>query len=155
MVGPKTTFFTVGMLAVISACTFHTSKQNPAIAASSAIEFVKVALIEQDIDRAYVLLDPEFQAIATKEKFVQVIRTMNSPVSPKVITATEFEPIPGQEGMNIYLTGENGREELYYRIPMKGSEEKGYKPAGVFRGQGQYAPSETRRPLQVKVSTGE
>ncbi len=66
----------------------------------------------------------------------------------------EFEPIPGQEGMNIYLTGENGAEKFYYRIPMKGSEGKGYKAAGVFRGQGPYAPSELRQPLQVKRSTG-
>lgn len=147
-------FLTVLLLAAFPACTFHASKQNPEAAAASAAEFAKAAFVERNIDKAYGLLDPEFQSYAPREKFAEVITAMNTPTSPAVVTATEFEPIPGQEGMNIYLTGENGAEKFYYRIPMKGSEGRGYKAAGVFRGQGPYAPSESRQPLQVKRPTG-
>ena len=154
MIRGMKTFLTVLLLAALPACTFHASKQNPEVAAASAVEFAKAAFMERNIDKAYGLLDPEFQAYAPKEKFVEVITAMNTPASPTVVTATEFEPIPGQEGMNIYLTGENGAEKFYYRIPMKGSEEEGYKAAGVFRGQGPYTPSELRQPLQVSRSTG-
>ena len=131
----------------VTACTYHTSKQKPMMAAASAAEFAQVAFVEQNIDRAFSMLDPEFQAYATKEKFVEVITNMNKPTAPRVVTATEFEPIPGQEGINIYLTGARDTEKFYYRIPMKGSEEKGYKAAGVFRNLGPYPSSGSRQPL--------
>lgn len=141
------TFLAVIILMTAASCTSHASKQSPQLAAASAAEFAKVAFVERDIDKAFSMLDPEFQAYATKEKFSEVVTTMNTPTAPTVVTATEFESIPGQEGMNIYLIGENDAEKFYYRIPMKGSEGKGYKAAGVFRSQGPYAPSELRQPL--------
>ena len=130
------TFLTFIMLAAIPACSSHASKQNPELAAARAVEFARAAFVDRDIDKAYGLLDPEFQAYAPKEKFVEVITTMNSPISPTVITATEFEPILGQEGMNIYLTGEDGGEKFYYRIPMKGSEGNVIRPRECFVGKG-------------------
>ena len=142
------------MLATISACTFHALKHEPERAAVSAVEFAKAAFVQRDIDRAFGLLDPEFQQYAPKEKLAEVLATMNSPTSPTVVTATEFELIHGQEGMIIYLIGENGSERFYYRLPMKRTEEKGYKVAGVFRNQGQYLPSESRQPLRARGSTG-
>lgn len=134
-------------LVSVTACTYHASKQNPKIAAANAAEFAQVAFVEQNIDRAFSMLDPEFQGYATKEKFAEVIANMNKPTAPKVVTAIEFEPIPGQEGINIYLTGARDADKFYYRIPMKGSEAKGYKAAGVFRNQGPYPSSESRQPL--------
>lgn len=140
-------------LVALAACTFNISRQNPDKAAASAVEFAKAAFVEKDIDKAFSLLEPEFQEYATKEKFTEVITIMNTPSSPTVVTATEFENIPGQDGVNIFLIGERGSEKYYYRIPMKGTDEKGYKPAGVFRIQGQFPASESRQPLQVKPST--
>jgi hypothetical protein len=147
-------FLAVLTLAALAACSFNVSKQNPEKAAASAIEFAKAAFVEKDTDKAFNLLDPEFQAYATKEKFTDVISVINTPTSPTVVTATEFEPIPGQDGVNVFLVGEKGAEKFYYRIPMKGTEAKGYKAAGVFRVHGQFPPSESRQPLQVKRSTG-
>ena len=132
---------------IVTACSYHVSKQNPKMAAASAADFAQVAFVEQNIDKAFSMVDPEFQAYATKEKFVEVITNMNKPTAPKVVTAIEFEPIPGQEGINIYLTGARDTEKFYYRIPMKGSEGKGYKAAGVFRNQSPYPSSESRQPL--------
>jgi hypothetical protein len=136
------------------ACTFFVSQQNPEKAAASATEFAEVAFVERNIDKAYDLLDPEFQTYATKKKFAEVLAAINSPTSPTTVTATEFESIPNQEGVNIFLIGENKDEKFYYRLPMKGTEEKGYKVAGIFRGKDQYEPSALRRPLQIKRSTG-
>jgi acetylornithine/succinyldiaminopimelate/putrescine aminotransferase len=87
------------MFAATTACTFHTSKQNPEKAAASAVEFSKAAFVERDVDKAFSLLDPEFQSYATKEKFGELIQAMNSPISPAKVTAMVFEPIPGQEGV--------------------------------------------------------
>jgi hypothetical protein len=139
-------------LAISVSCSFHASKQNPDAAAAAAIVFAKAALVDRDMDKAYSLLDPEVQSNAPKEKFAEVARSIVADISPTTVTATDFEPLAGQEMMNIYLVGEKGSERLYYRIPMRGNAEKGYKPIGILRGQ--YAPSESRQPLQVKPSTG-
>jgi hypothetical protein len=117
------------------------------MAAVSATVFAQAALVDQNIDKAYGMLDPDLQAHGSKEDFSRIITTMNKPTAPKMITATDFEPIPGQDGMNIYLTGETDTETFYYRIPMKGSEEKGYRVAGVFRNEGPYPKSSLRRPF--------
>jgi hypothetical protein len=123
------------------------------MAAASAVEFARAAFIERDIDKAYCLLDPEAKGNVPRERFIEHITAMNSPTSPAVVTATEFEPIPGQEGMNIYLVGENGGEKFYYRLPMRESEGKGYKVVGVLRAKRESAPSESRQPLGVKRTT--
>jgi hypothetical protein len=142
----------LSVLAATAGCSGHASKQDPDKAAASAIAFARAALVERDMDKAYSLLDPEVQSNAPKEKFVEVAMSIVADISPTLVTATEFEPIPGQEMMNIYLTGEKGAEKIFYRIPMRGNAEKGYKAVGILRGQ--YAPSQSRQPLQVKPSTG-
>ena len=80
------------LLLAVTACTY-TSKQNPRMAAASAAEFAKVAFVDQNIDCAFGMLDPEFQQYATKEKFAEIIATMNRPTAPKAVAATEFGPI--------------------------------------------------------------
>lgn len=141
------------MLAVCSACFISVTKHNEDSAAISAVEFAKAAFVERNAEKAYNLLAEKSQAYYSKEKITEVLANMNSPTSPTVITATEFEPIAGQEMMNIFLAGENGSEKFYYRLEMTGTEQKGYKVSGFFRAQGQYPISQSRRPLPVKRST--
>ncbi len=117
------------------------------MAAASATEFAQVAFVEKNIDKAFSMLDPEAQAYIGKEKFSEGLTRMNTPTAPESIIATDFEPIQGQEGMNIYITGESPNETFYYRIPMRGTQDKGYKPAGLFRNPGPYPKSPMRRPL--------
>lgn len=117
------------------------------MAGASATEFAQTAFVEKNVDRAFSLLHPDAQAYMTKEKFSEVLSTMNSPTSPKSIIATDYEPVVGEEGMNIYVTGESDRETFYYRIPMKGTQQKGYKPAGLFRNNGPYPKTPSRQPL--------
>ncbi len=145
----KTWLLVIVIVAASTACTFHTSKQDPEKAAAVAEEFAKAALVDRDMDKAYTLLDPEVQSNAPKRKFVEILAEMNSHGSPTKVTATEFEPIAGEEGLNIYLTGENGGETFYFRVPMRGSDRKGYKPIGILRGQ--YAPSELKQRLHGKA----
>lgn len=133
-------------LVATTAC-INVSRHKPILAAASANAFVQAALVEKNIDKAYGMLDPELQARTSKADFAQVITTMTTPTAPLSINATEFEPIPGQEGMNIYITGESDRETFYYRIPMKGTQLKGYKPVGIFRNQGPYPASSARQRL--------
>jgi len=135
------------LLTVTASCSYRAFKQSPIMAGASATEFAQVAFVEKNIDKAFSMLDPEAQAYITKENFSQGLTNINTPTTPQSIIATDFEPIPGQEGMNIYITGESDTETFYYRIPMKGTEAKGYRPAGVFRNPGPYPKSPSRHPL--------
>jgi len=143
----KRPLLAIVLLTVTTACSFRAFKQSPIMAAASATEFAQVAFVEKNVDKAFSMLDPEAQAYITKENFSQGLTKMNSPTAPTSIIATDFEPIQGQEGMNIYVRGENDTETFYYRIPMKGTQDKGYKPAGLFRNPGPYPKSPMRRPL--------
>lgn len=123
------------------------SNHSPIMAAMSATQFAQVAFVEKNTDKAFSMLHPDLQAYTTKEKFAQGLTKMNSPTAPTSIMATDYEPVQGEEGMNIYLTGENDTKTFYYRISMKGSQNKGYKPAGLFRNPGPYPKSPSRIPL--------
>lgn len=110
------------LLTATTACYYQSFKHSPSLAAASATEFAQVAFVEQNVDKAFSLLHPDFQAYGTKEKLSQVLTTMNTPTAPRTITTTDYEPVIGQEVMIIYLTGENGAEKFYYRILMKGTQ---------------------------------
>ena len=135
------------LVVTTTACWYRVSNHSPIMAATSATAFAQVALVERNADRAFSMLHPDFQAYATKPKFAQFLTAMNSPTGPLSINATDFEPLVGEEGMNIYLTGENDTQTFYYRIPMKGNQDKGYKPIGLFRNPTPYPQSSTRRRL--------
>ena len=135
------------LLTLTAACSFRAFKQNPIMAAASATQFAQAAFVEKNIDKAFSMLDPEAQANITKEKFSEGLTRMNTPTAPESIVATDFEPIQGHEGMNIYVTGESDNETFYYRISMKGTQDKGYKPVGLYRNNGPYPKSPMRRPL--------
>jgi len=138
----------LSLLTATTACFYYrTFNHNPIMAATSATEFAQVAFVERNADKAFNMLHPDAQAYSTKQKFAEVLTAMNSPTSPLSVNATDFEPIQGEEGMNIYLTGENDTQTFYYRIQMRGTREKGYKPAGLFRNPKPYPKSPLRRPL--------
>ena len=134
------------LLLTATACFYRVSNHSPVMAGTSATEFAQVALVERNYDKAFSMLHPDFQAYTTKEKFSQVLTVINTPTAPKLINATDYEPMQGEE-MNIYLRGETDTETFYYRIPMKGSQDKGYKPVGIFRNQEPYRKSDLMRPF--------
>ena len=135
------------LIATTTACFYRAYYHSPIKAATSAAEFAQVAFVERNIDKAFSMLHPDFQAYTTKEEFARVLTGMNSPRAPLSINATDYERIVSGEGMNIYLTGENDTQTFYYRIPMMGTAQKGYKPAGIFRNPEPYPKSESRHPL--------
>jgi len=135
------------LLTATTACFYRAFNHSPIMAATSATEFAQVAFVERNADKAFNMLHPEAQAYSTRQKFAEVLTAMNSPTAPLSVNATDYEPIQGADWMNIYVTGENDTQTFYYRIPMRGTREKGYKPVGLFRNQEPYPKSSLRRPL--------
>lgn len=131
---------------VSASCSNNIIKHNQHDASKAANNFVKLGLVESNYASAYMLLDTELQKTVTVEKMADNITKMHPKDRPATIQAIEYEPIPGQRAMNIYLLGSNGTDKFYYRIVMTGDAVTGYKVGGILRGTGPY-PASNRKPL--------
>lgn len=124
------------------------------MAAVIAIEFAKEAFIDLNQPEAYGFFTEEMQKNVSFDKYIDTIARMHPNKFPRVLTATEYEPIPGKQAMLILLDGENADEKFHYRLTMTSTTYGGYKIAGMFRVAEQ-PPSASRRPLPVKRSTAD
>ncbi|MBM3212679.1 hypothetical protein FJZ33_10690 [Candidatus Poribacteria bacterium] len=145
--------FATFALASLIGCTATVISHDEDMAAKSAIAFSKVALVQHDIQNGYSLLSDNAKKTISFEKYSQVLSQMHPSLYPLSLTAEEFEPMPGQKGMNIFLYGENGSEKFFYRCTMEGTAGTGYKVSGIYRGNGPYPPSKLRQKLKTAYST--
>lgn len=121
-------------------------------AATRAIIFAKEAFIDLNQPEAYSYLSEEMRSNVPLDKFIDVIGQMHLRRFPRVVVATEYEPLPAQNAMVIWLVGENESERFDYRIVMARTSAGEYKVAGMWRVT-EKAPSQSRKPLPVRRST--
>jgi hypothetical protein len=121
-------------------------------AAAQAVQFVKAAFVQQDSQSAYALLATRTKPYYPVEKLSEWIKKLHPSEYPRVVVAREFEPMPGQRSMNIYLYGESENEMFYYRLIMDGTAPTGYRVSGFARANGPY-PSKLKCPLSEEIST--
>ena len=122
-------------------------RHEPSMAAKEADRFADTLLIKRNLEEAYGLLSDGMKAHFSLEQFKELVGKMHPLAYPLKIQSMEFEPIPGQKAMNIFLIGEHGEEKFYYRFTMEGVKETDYKVSGLWRGNGPYPPSKMRKPL--------
>ena len=111
-------------------------------AAKSAFEFARVAFVKRDIENGYALLSDSAKRYVSLEKFKEVLSRLHPKAFPTSVTASEYEPVPGEKAMHIYLTGENSGERFYYRLTMEGAATTGYRVVRFYRGDGPYPPKQ-------------
>ena len=130
----------------IASCSPNITVVNhsPSLAVQEAQTFAQTALIKHDFQKAYELFGESGKTLTSFDQFTEALRSCHPIAFPLSVTATEYEPIHGQRGMNIYLLGENGNEKFYYRFSMEGVKETGYKVCGFWRHDGPYPPSSSR-----------
>jgi len=122
-------------------------KHNQNDASKVADKFANLAFIKSDYAAAYNLIDPELQKTVSVERLKDEVAKMHPNDRPASLQAIEYEPIPSQHAMNIYLKGTLDKTEFFYRLLMTGDQESGYKVGGFFRGKGPYPPAVLRKPL--------
>ena len=127
-------------------CGINVIVHDQQAAAKSAAKFADVALVQSDYSVARSMLSPELEQATTGDKLAAEVGKMHPKGRPSDVKAVEFEPLPGQRAMNIFLKGTQGDEEFFYRLLMVGDENAGYKVGGLWRGSGPYPPS-ARKPL--------
>jgi len=111
------------------------------MAAKKALEFAKLAFISHDAQSSYPLVSDETRGTLPADKFAEVLGKLHPTGYPTTITATQFEPVPGQKSLSIILLGENASEKFFYRLVMVGTAPAGYTVGGLFRSNRAYEGS--------------
>src|SRR5450432_65147 len=75
-------------------------------AAQEAQRFADAAFVEHDFKKAYALLSSPTQAAHSLEKFEADMAKIHPKGYPSTVHTTEYEPMPGQAAMNIFLVGD-------------------------------------------------
>jgi hypothetical protein len=114
-------------------------------AGKSAAEFARVAFVKRDTENGYALLSDSTKRYVSLEKFKEVLSRMHPKAFPKSVTAIEYEPMPGEKAMYIFLQGENSGERFYYRLTMEGTAATGYRVLRLDRATGPYPPSDRKQ----------
>jgi hypothetical protein len=139
-----------GLLLTVVSCfsvSVNALHHEPKKAGQTALEFAKVAFVENDVSRAYDLTAGEFADQFSPSQVTVALAQMHPDGRPATVSLGEYEPIPGQAAMNIFLTGERAGETFYYRILMLGTSSQGYKVGGFYRSNGPPPPSNLRKPI--------
>lgn len=134
-------------------CSVRVINHDEDMAAKSAIEWAKIALIQHDFQKAYSLSSDNLKKIGNFDQFNQVGLKIHPSLFPVSLVAKEYQNIPSKEAMYIYLFGENNGEQFYYRILMEGTENTGYKVGGFWRKPIPYPDSIYKKKFEKFLST--
>jgi hypothetical protein len=133
----------------------ETIKHDENRAAERAIEFARVALIDKNFEKAYELLAAGGKRHISLEKFKETITRLHPRGFPTKVTAMEFQPMPGEKAIWIYLVGQNPEEQFYYRLTMDGTASGDYKVLTIDTGVvGKFfSPTSEKRSFAKPIST--
>ena len=120
-------------------------KHDDDLAGKRAVEFAQVAFVKQDVEKGYLLLSASAKRYVPLEKFRETLSRLYPGAHPTTVTAIEYEPMPGEKAIYIYLTGENAGERFDYTLTMEGTAATDYKVSKIARGHGSYLPSTSEK----------
>jgi hypothetical protein len=132
--------FTVGLIGCVE--TIHHDESS---AGKKAEEFAQIVFVKQDVENGYELLADGTKRHVSREQFKTVLSKLHPKAFPKTVTAIEYEPMPGEKAIYIFLTGENSGEYFYYRLTMEGTATTGYKVLRLDRAGQPYPPSNEKK----------
>ena len=132
--------FAVGLIGCVE--TIHHDESS---AGKKAEEFARIVFVKQDVENGYELLADGTKRYVSREQFKTVLSKLHPKAFPKTVTALEYEPMPGEKAIYIFLTGENSGEYFYYRLTMEGTATTGYKVLRLDRAGQPYPPSNEKK----------
>ncbi len=135
----------------LSACA-QSIHHDERLAAKRALEFARVVLIDKNIEKGYALLAANGQRHVPFDKFKQTIEAMNARGYPTRVSATDYEPMPGEQAIYIYLRGQNGDESVQYRITLEGNAADDYRVLRIDQGSAFPTLSNQKRQLEPPLS---
>jgi hypothetical protein len=135
------------ILAVALMGCVESIKHDELSAGKRAEEFAQVVFVQQDIENGYSLLADGAKRYVSREQFKAVLSKLHPRAFPQTVTASEYEPMPGEKAIYVFLTGENSGEHFYYRLTLEGTATTGYKVLRLDRAGQPYPPSNEKKRL--------
>lgn len=127
-------------------------KHDETLAAKRALEFARIVFIDKNLEKGYELLSDSGKRHIPFDKFKQTIVSMNPRGYPTKVIATEYEPMPGEQAIYIFLRGQNGDEQINYRITLEGTAATDYKVLKIDQGAGFPSLSNQKRKFETTLS---
>ena len=115
----------------LTSCAKST-KQDENLAAQRAIEFAQIVLVNKDFDQGYGLLSDGGKRHISLATFKETMRRLHPGGFPTSVTAKEYQPMPGENALWIYLDGRN--PEVHYRLTMEATASGDYKVLTLDNG---------------------
>jgi len=141
-------------LLLIDGCA-QSVKHDETAAARRAIEFAQAAFVDRKFDQAYELLSAGGKRHLSPQKFKETVTRMHTRGFPTKVTAKEFQPMPGENAIWIYLVGQNSEDQFGYRLTMESDGHGDYKvltfDSGVVGRM--FSPLSEKQPFTTTFST--
>jgi hypothetical protein len=130
-------------------------KHDETLAARRAIEFAQLVLINKNFAKGYELLSESGRRHLSLEKFKETLTRMHPRSFPTKVTATEFQPMPGEKAIWIYLAGRNAEEQFQYRLTMEATDNGDYRVLTFDTGVvgRMFSPLSEKQPFKSTIST--
>jgi hypothetical protein len=122
-------------LSALAASCAETIKHDEKLAGRRAIEFAQAVLINKNFDKGYELLADGGKRHIPAEKFIESMQRLHPRGFPTRVTAKEYEPMPGENAMWIYLVGQNSEDQFQYRVTVEATGNGDYKVLNIDNGQ--------------------
>ena len=119
---------TMSLIAVVwlTGCA-ESTKQDENLAAQRAIEFAQIVLVNKNFDQGYELLSDGGKRHISLAKFKETMTRLHPRGFPTSVTAKEYQPMPGENALWIYLSGQNPEDQFNYRLTMEATPSGDYK----------------------------
>jgi hypothetical protein len=145
----------IGLLTLALASCAGTVKHDETLAAKRAIEFAQFVFIDKNFAKGYELLSDGGKRHLSLEKFKETLTRMHPRSFPTKVTATEFQPMPGEKAIWIYLAGQNTEEQFQYRLTMEATDNADYRVLTFDTGVvgRMFSPLSEKQPFKTTIST--
>lgn len=144
----------LALCALVASCA-ESTQHDENLAAKRAIEFAQVTLVDKNLDKGYQLLAAGGKRHISLGKFKETVTRLHPRGFPAKVTAKEYQPMPGEKALWIYLTGQNAEDQFQYRLTMEATANGDYKVLTFDSGVvGRFfSPVSEKKPFVKPVST--
>jgi hypothetical protein len=145
----------IGLITLALASCAGTVNHDETLAAKRAIEFAQSVFINKNFAKGHELLSAGGKRHLSLEKLKETVTRMHPRSFPTKVTATEFQPMPGEKAIWIFLAGQNAEEQFQYRLTMEGTANGDYKVLTFDTGVvgRMFSPLSDRQPFKTTIST--
>lgn len=144
----------LALFALVASCA-ESTQHDENLAAKRAIEFAQATLIDKNLDKGYQLLAAGGKRHISLDKFKETVTRLHPRGFPAKVSAKEYQPMPGEKALWIYLTGQNAEDQFQYRLIMEATANGDYQVLTLDNGLvGRFfSPSSEKKPFAKPIST--